>query len=309
MPALLILLGACAGIPPEVGSLTDGAPTVEIERTPFYPQDRYQCGPAALATILDHSGVEVELDTVVEKVFLPGRQGSLQVEMLAATRTSGRIPYLLDGTLRGIHKELEAGRPVLVLQNLGVRAFPSWHYAVVVGIDTVEDEVILRSGRDRRRVTPSGVFARTWARSDYWAFVALRPGELPADADRLTYLKALSAFGTANPAHPDNVAAWEAAHRRWPADSTVLFGYASALDDGNLPDQAEELYRAVIDAGDHAVEARNNLALLLARAGRTEEALIEIERAIQSNSDSRLDPVLLDSRRTILEGTTTEAVL
>lgn len=302
LPALLHLLGACAGIPPEAGSLADGTPSIEMGQTPFYPQDRYQCGPAALTTILDQSGADVDLDTIVEKVFLPGRNGSLQVEMFAATRTSGRIPYPLEGSLRAIHEELEAGHPVLVLQNLGIRAIPTWHYAVVVGIDTDEGEVILRSGRDRRRVTPSRVFVHTWARSDYWAFIALRPGELPANPNRLAYLKALAAFGEVNPAHAENVVAWEAAHKRWPDDSTVLFGFASALDDGMLVTRAESTYRAVISAGDLTVEARNNLALLLARVGRTDEALAEIDKAIMFNDDRTLEPVLLDSRQIIAKG-------
>jgi hypothetical protein len=29
--------------------------------------------------------------------------------------------------------QLEAGRPVLVLQNLALKLWPQWHYAVVVG--------------------------------------------------------------------------------------------------------------------------------------------------------------------------------
>jgi len=164
LPALFVLLGGCASIPPTVSELPAVVESIELGDTPFYPQERYQCGPAALTTVLVKSGAPASLDDIVDKVYLPGRQGSLQVELLAATRTAGRLPYVIDGRLAAIWRELERGRPVLVLQNLGVAAIPSWHYAVVVGIDAEGGEVMLRSGTDRRRVTATRTFLHTWLR-------------------------------------------------------------------------------------------------------------------------------------------------
>ena len=122
MPALLVLLSGCASIPPSVGEPPYPERAIELEDTPFYPQERYQCGPAALATVLDKSGAAVSLEEIVDRVYLPGRQGSLQFELMAATRTEGRLPYVIDASLAAVWRELEQGRPVLVLQNLGVAA-------------------------------------------------------------------------------------------------------------------------------------------------------------------------------------------
>ena len=133
MPALLLCLSGCASIPEHVSELPADV-SLDLDRTPFFPQERYQCGPAALATVLASSGVAVDLGALVDRVYLPGRKGSLQVEMLAASRAAGRVPYVIDGTLLALQDELDAGRPVVVLQNLGVTAIPKWHYAVVVGI-------------------------------------------------------------------------------------------------------------------------------------------------------------------------------
>jgi tetratricopeptide (TPR) repeat protein len=301
LPALLILLGGCAGISTERATLPDDIKSVEIEEVPFYPQDRFQCGPAALTTVLTYSGIAADIDDVVDKVYLPGREGTIQAELLGATRSAGRIPLLIDGSLNALHAELHAGRPVLVLQNLGVSWIPSWHYAVIVGLDTENETVILRSGVDSRRVTPMRLFMRTWQRSDFWGFVALRPGELPEGADRITYLKALTAFENVNPGDPDNLLAWDVAYRRWNSDPTILFGYANALDELHQSSLAEAIYRETIALGGHTVAARNNLALLLARTGRHEEALAEIDKAFESNTDPGIRPILLDSRRSILE--------
>ena len=68
----------------------DLPPQRELVDVPFFPQERYQCGPAALATVLDYSGREVGPDELVPLVYVPERQGSFQVEMLAATRRHER---------------------------------------------------------------------------------------------------------------------------------------------------------------------------------------------------------------------------
>ena len=55
---------------------------LELTAVPFHPQELYQCGPAALATVLNWSGEQVRPSALVDEVYLPGRQGSLQLEML-----------------------------------------------------------------------------------------------------------------------------------------------------------------------------------------------------------------------------------
>jgi tetratricopeptide (TPR) repeat protein len=295
---LWICLAGCAGISDSVRQLP-GAAEIELGDVPFYAQQRYQCGPAALTTILAASGADVTLDEVVGKVYIPGRKGSLQLEMLAATRTSGRLPYVIDGTLAAILAELNAGRPVVVLQNLGVAALPRWHYAVAIGIDTQRDRVILRSGTERRRETPTRLFLRTWARSNFWGFVALRPGEMPATADRQRYFAATAGLETAGRV-AEAALAWQAALGRWPDDPTALFGLGNTqLSRGDLTG-AERAYRQVIAVNPALAVARNNLALTLARQSRFAEALSEIEQARALNQDAALDRILLDTQTEIL---------
>ena len=89
---------------------------VELSGTPFFPQEEYQCGPAALATVLNVAGVAAAPDDLVDQVYLPKQHGSLQIELLAATRRADRIPYRFEPTLVALRAELDAGRPVLVLQ-------------------------------------------------------------------------------------------------------------------------------------------------------------------------------------------------
>ena len=134
---------------------------VELIQTPFHPQVTDQCGPSALAAILNSSGVTVTPEALKSRIYIPGRQGSLQIELLAATRGSGRIPYLLDPNISALLGELRAGRPVLVLQNLGSKRAPVWHYAVVVGYLADTRQIVLRSGDQERHITSASRFIRS----------------------------------------------------------------------------------------------------------------------------------------------------
>lgn len=292
------MLAGCAPIPPSVSELPVAAGAIELDDTPFYPQERYQCGPAALATVLDRSGAVVSLDDIVDKVYLPGRQGSLQVELLAATRTEGRVPYVIDGNLAAIREELAAGRPVLVLQNLGVSAIPRWHYAVVVGIDADRNEVILRSGTDRRRVTATTIFLRTWRRGDYWGMVVLEPHELPANAERSRYFAAIAALEEAGRA-AEAAIAWQAALGKWPRDTVALFGLGNSRLALGEYRGAEQAYRDLLQREPTAIAARNNLALALSGQGKFDAALQEIGVAIARNGDTALDGELRNTEATI----------
>ena len=296
-PALFFLCAACAPVPESVSNLPESS-FIELDQTPFFPQEQYQCGPAALTTVLAMSGADVRLDDIVDKVYLPGRDGSLQLELIAATRTSGRLPYVIDGTMAAMRKELWAGRPVLILQNLGVSTIPRWHYAVVVGIDSGRDEVILRSGTDRRRIMELDTCLRTWRRGEYWAMVVLRPDELPATVDRKRYFAAISALEEAGQLESAGQA-WQTAGIYWPDDKLVQFGSANvslALGDYEA---AEQKYRALLQDDASLVAARNNLALALAEQRRFDEASKEIERALANNEDPAIEAELRDTEQKI----------
>jgi tetratricopeptide (TPR) repeat protein len=298
LPALFVLLTGCASIPPSVSELPETARAIELEDTPFYPQERYQCGPAALTTVLVQSGAGASLEAIVDKVYLPGRQGSLQVELLAATRTEGRLPYVIDASLAAIWRELEMGRPVLVLQNLGVAAFPRWHYAVVVGIDAERGEVVLRSGTDRRRITRSRTFLHTWRRGGYWGIAVLAPGQLPAAPNRSRYFEAIAALEQAGRAE-EAASAWQAALQEWPGDIVALFGLANAHLAQAEYTEAETAYRDLLGRAPDLPAARNNLALALAAQEKYDTALEQLQLALSNEPGPAMEKELRDTEATI----------
>lgn len=285
--AAALSLGACATRPPVLPALMPQATApIELRETPFFPQAEYQCGPAALATVLKTAGVALKPDNLVDQVYVPARQGSLQVELLAATRRAGRIPYLIEPTLAALRAELEAGRPVLVLQNLGLDLLPVWHYAVVVGIDPEGDQVILRSGVERRLRSRATTFLRSWELADNWGMVVLRPGEMPA---RVTQQRLLTAIALAEPmlSVEARKRAYRTALERWPASATARFGYAHALHAAGELSAAEASYREIVSRHPRHAAALNNLAGVLTDRGCHTQAVAVANQALAVATDDQ----------------------
>jgi tetratricopeptide (TPR) repeat protein len=246
---------------------------------PFFPQEAYQCGPAAMAMVLNWAGVPAGPEDLVAEVYTPGRQGSLQTGLITAARRHGRLAYTFNGPQK-LLKEVAAGHPAIVMQNLGVRLYPAWHYAVVVGIDRPADEIVLHSGTDAWRHMAWSRLLFTWERSDYWGLVVLPPGRIPASADEITYLGAVVGLEQAG-RWAEAATAYEAALDRWPASPGALIGLGNChISMGNLPRAERALRRAVAVAPDNS-DAANNLAHVLARRGHLEEALYWVRQALQ----------------------------
>lgn len=265
-----LVVAGCATAPQTRRLLEDspaGLPArAELERVPFFPQVRYQCGPAALAMTLSDLGRDVAPDDLVDEVYVPAREGSLSTEMRAAVRARGLVPYPLAPELDALLAEIAAGRPVLVMQNLGLSWLPRWHYAVAVGYDLPAREIVLRSGTMRRRVTDLSTFERTWARADRWAQVIVAPEAAPATASPLPWLEAAHELETTG--HPDAArAAYRAATRRWPDARPAWMVRGNAAYAAGAHAEARTAFTRAVELDPEAADGWNNLAHALAATG------------------------------------------
>ena len=262
----VILLTACASSP-QVNQLLAQPPSslpvkAELIATPFIPQTENYCGPAALATVLQAQGRVVTMAELGEQLYLPKRQGSLQIEMDATARSFDMVAYPLSADIIDLLTEVAAGNPVLVFQNLGLSWYPRWHYAVVVGFDLEQGEIILRSGNIKRYVINLSTFEQTWQRANYWARVVTTPENIPVTAKPLNYIKAVNALETSG--HVEAAAqAYRKAAQNWPKNVTVLQIWGnSEFEQGAFID-AEMAFRQAIGVNPHAASVWNNLAYVL----------------------------------------------
>ena len=276
-----LALAGCASAPPaQVGERFPDLPrAAEVAGVPFYPQDAYYCGPAALAMAVSWSGAPLTQAEAATQVYTPGKRGALQNDMIAAARRNGTLA-LPVGDTRSLLTELAAGHPVIVFQNLGLSWLPDWHYAVAFGYDLRAGTILLHSGGTERQVTTLIGFERTWRAAGRWALVLTRPTDLAATATERAALEAAVGLELAgrNAAAAD---AYATILQHWPES------FAAAMGLGNAR-YATADYMAAIAAFDTAGRLQptdpavwNNLAYALAASGRGAEARAAADRAVQ----------------------------
>lgn len=285
---ILLALNGCALVVPQTMELREAWPAAlpdatELTGVPFFRDDGFLCGPSSLATTLVYAGVQVTPDDLVPQVYLPGRRGSLQVEMLAAPRKRGIVSYALEPRFEDVLREIAAGNPVIVLQDFGTWPIGVWHYAVAVGYDRGPNRIYLRSGDKQRLDAPFAAFEYTW-RPDDWAMVTMPPDRVPVTATEPRYLEALAAM--ARVADARSVAtAYRAFLARWPDNLTAHIGLANALyGQGDLRETESVLRDAIARHPDSPV-ALNNLAQAISDEGRNDEALTLVDKAAAMPGD------------------------
>ncbi|MEO7150392.1 MAG: PA2778 family cysteine peptidase [Burkholderiaceae bacterium] len=278
--ALAVVLGGCAALQTrslQAAPPPDLAAAVELDATPFFPQTAYECGPAALATALGAAGLPASPEELGAAVFLPARTGSLQIEMIAGARRQGAVATRLPRRLDAVLREVRAGHPVVVLQNLGLSWYPAWHYAVVVGYDVAAGDVILRSGTTRRENLPMRTFEHTWVRAGSWAFVALPPDRLPHEADEAAVVEA--SVGYERVAAPTRAAvAYRSALARWPGNLSLAMGLGNSLYAAGDRSAAADVFRRAAESHRSAA-AWINLGETLLDLGQAEAALSAAQAA------------------------------
>ena len=290
--------GADTGTWPGAEARISGVSAPELTDVPFFPQQTRRCGPAALATVAYYAGVPVSLEQLNHQVFLPGKKGSLQYDLLGAARRNNLIPYVIDNSPEALLEQLASGRPVVVLQNLALDWLPRWHYAVVIGYLPDDGQFVLRSGRQQRKLTGTRRFLSTWEKSGGWAFVVLPPGEIPSDINKVRYLEAITNLEGA--ASPDTtVRAFTAAATRWPDDAWVLTGLGNARFAAGDPDGAMTAFRQLLALRPDHIAGRNNLAHLLSLRGCVSAARKEAETALKLAGND--DPLHAVVRQTLAE--------
>ena len=273
--AAVVGLAGCISLP-QTEALRAAAPPglparAELQQVPFHAQEDFLCGPASLAMVFNAAGVAANVESLTPLVYLPGRQGSLQAEMLGATRRSGLVAYTLAPELESVLREVAAGTPVVALLNLALRIMPIWHYAVVVGYDLERGIIVLRTGRKSRDEVAIGFFEFLWRDAGHWSMLALPPGRVAATAREPEFGAAVAALERSG-RRAEARESYRALLARWPASLSGLFGLGNveyAL--GNVA-AAEGAFRRATEAHPNAAPAFNNLAHVLAVLGRLAEA-------------------------------------
>ena len=191
-------------------------PSHTIDTVPFSKQQQFYCGPTTLSEVFGYYGVDATPKDIAPKLFIPNKEGSLQLEMVSATRQYGFLPYTERGTLSTIMALVSDNIPIIVFQNLSIQILPQWHYAVVIGFNSQKGTVTLHTGVTENHEMSLELFERTWGRGNYW-YMAPVPSSVSSNSmSAYTYVSAaydMMKVGSTETA----IQFLEAATKQWPS--------------------------------------------------------------------------------------------
>jgi ABC-type bacteriocin/lantibiotic exporter with double-glycine peptidase domain len=222
----LFFLAGCATQTPQVERLLSATSQMprafEIPAVPYVAQSAGHCGPATLSMVASWAHHDVPLEQLIQQVYTPGMEGSLQTDMISAARRQGLMAVPLQG-FTNLLTEVSAGHPVIVFENLALSWMPQWHYAVVYGYDLDKQTVLMHSGPEKGKVWDIRKFERSWRLGDYWGLVVLPSSQLAATATELGLVKSaasLEQMGFLEQAED----AYETILNKWPQSLAALIG-------------------------------------------------------------------------------------
>jgi hypothetical protein len=143
-------------------------------------RELWDCGPAALGTLLSRWQASGTPAIDVRKVFEPGHGPGVKAGQLrTVARTLGLRAFLVKGTIDDLGYELLRGRPVLVglVSYRGKRTLG--HYAVVVGLRRDRARILLADPGRGWRDLGMPAFELEWGPTGHVAMMVFPPAAEP----------------------------------------------------------------------------------------------------------------------------------
>jgi ABC-type bacteriocin/lantibiotic exporter with double-glycine peptidase domain len=144
-------------------------------KVPFFPDNTDQCGPSALASVLEYWGKPVAPARLKQEIYRANLKGSLTVDLMLAAESRGLSAEMANGSLLRVKKELDAGHPLIAFINVGNGLYPIGHYLVITGYDDRRQCIIAHSGLKRDQRISYRKFDRQWEKTERWALLILPP--------------------------------------------------------------------------------------------------------------------------------------
>jgi len=231
----------------------------EILGVPFVAQTEAHCGPATLTMAMQWAGKKINLEKVSPQVFTPGMKGSLQADMIGASRRNGLMAVPISG-MNSLMTEIANNHPVVVFENLAVSWLPQWHYAIVFGYDLDKPHVLMHSGPEENKQWDLRKFERSWMLGDYWGLVILPPGQIAISADELANMTAAAALEQAGFTKEAELS-YLKIEQHWPNSLSALIGLGNIAYTNNKFQEAVDFLKKAIKYHPESLVAKKNLVI------------------------------------------------
>jgi predicted double-glycine peptidase len=168
LPCLCMLLLSTGCATTEKAS---GEPLTAIE-VPFFPQEVSQCGPAALATVINYwygkTGAAKILtpEAIAEAIYSRSARGALGIDLELYARKQGFQARQSAGTIDELKGNVNKGTPSIVLVDYGFSRYQRNHFMVIKGYS--DSALLVNSGRRESELLANEEFLKVWKKTGYW---------------------------------------------------------------------------------------------------------------------------------------------
>lgn len=175
---LCLLAVSCSG--PGRGALlkdisADPSAGSYIKGVPFFPQNEYMCGPAALASVIGYWGGKGGMKDVAKEVYEEKLKGTLPLDLFLYAKEKGFDAVYYKGSLADLKEKIDGGVPLILFLNLGYETYPVGHYIVVVGYSERSKAVMAHSATTEEEVFTYDDLLESWSKTGF-STLLVRPG-------------------------------------------------------------------------------------------------------------------------------------
>jgi predicted double-glycine peptidase len=145
-----------------------------IENVPFFSQTIYQCGPASLAGVLNYWGVMEDPDEIAGEIYSASARGTLDIDMVLYAQKKGLLAVEYEGNFEDIRKNIDSGRPLIVLVGYGFSIVQKNHFMVIIGYN--DNGFIVNSGKSKGKFISEMDLLKSWEKTKFWTLL-IKPDE------------------------------------------------------------------------------------------------------------------------------------
>lgn len=174
-----VLLCGCAANAGNIQSniVRNPAAYFYIKDVPFFPQERYHCGPSSLASIMNFYGASVSEEDIAKEIYNPALNGALSMDMLIYARKKGFDAAYYKGSMADLKRQISAGRPVIVFLDFGYDFYPVRHYMPAIGYNDEAGYLIANSGKEKDKNFSYKEIEAAWERTGFGTILILPKGK------------------------------------------------------------------------------------------------------------------------------------
>ncbi len=258
-----------------------------IQSVPFEKQTRYQCGPAALSSVMKYWGKAVSQEEIAKTVYIPRLHGTLDFDLEDYPKNYGLWVRSYSATFEDLKAKIKKDIPLIVLQREVPQFLNRYHYLVVVGYDEPRGLVVAHAGYKQDAVFTTKEFLKKWDGTQRWALLVVAPEKIDWQLSAEEHNSLGLFYEKQNDLRraKDN---YEAAVQIEPKVATFYFNLGNVNLKLRNFEGAEGAYKRAIELEPKFADAYNNLACVyLEQRLKLTEAKQLVDEAVKLNPEGK----------------------